>query len=154
MDTYYLFYFAIVISTLLFIETSMVLLKPQLHLTYDIYDALAQLHSPVSQSQLPSKKISLETPPLISSLPSINNTNVITEDLLSGVNITQMSGPYSQVRQALSKVAIDIPLQKGYENGNDIYFVTFDASNLPSGIYFYRIAADNFVEVKKMILLK
>jgi len=34
------------------------------------------------------------------------------------------------------------------------YSVTFNADNLPSAIYFYRIATDNFVETKKMILLK
>jgi hypothetical protein len=32
--------------------------------------------------------------------------------------------------------------------------VTFDASNLPSGIYLYRIISDGFVQVKKMILMK
>ncbi len=34
------------------------------------------------------------------------------------------------------------------------YEVTFDARNFPSGIYFYRIEAGNFVETKKMILMK
>lgn len=38
--------------------------------------------------------------------------------------------------------------------GAGIYNVDFDASHLSSGTYFYRIAAGNFSEVKKMILVK
>jgi len=32
--------------------------------------------------------------------------------------------------------------------------VEFDASELPSGIYFYQLTADKFIETKKMILVK
>ncbi len=39
-----------------------------------------------------------------------------------------------------------------YEAGN--YNVEFNASNLASGVYFYRIQSGNFVESKKMIYLK
>jgi hypothetical protein len=34
------------------------------------------------------------------------------------------------------------------------YEVEFNSTNLPSGIYFYQIKAGNFVETKKMVLLK
>ena len=34
------------------------------------------------------------------------------------------------------------------------HVLDFDASHLPSGLYFYRIQADNFAEVKKMVLMK
>jgi len=35
-----------------------------------------------------------------------------------------------------------------------IYEVEIDASTLPSGIYFYRHQAGDFIETKKMVLMK
>jgi hypothetical protein len=34
------------------------------------------------------------------------------------------------------------------------YSVTFDASNVQSGVYFYRLQAENYTITKIMILLK
>ncbi|MBU2447561.1 MAG: T9SS type A sorting domain-containing protein, partial [Bacteroidetes bacterium] len=34
------------------------------------------------------------------------------------------------------------------------YSVTFDTSNLPAGIYFYRMQAGEFQETRKLVLLK
>ncbi len=44
-------------------------------------------------------------------------------------------------------------LVDGYNDAGS-YEVTFDASHLPSGIYFYKLQADTFVKTKKMILLR
>ncbi|HQT91598.1 MAG TPA: T9SS type A sorting domain-containing protein, partial [Candidatus Kryptobacter bacterium] len=40
------------------------------------------------------------------------------------------------------------------KEGAGTYSVTFDGSRLPSGVYFYRITAGNFVDIKKLVLLK
>ncbi len=34
------------------------------------------------------------------------------------------------------------------------YEITFDGSNLPSGVYFYKLSAGNYEETKKLVLLK
>ena len=34
------------------------------------------------------------------------------------------------------------------------YEIDFDASNLPSGVYFYRIICGSYSDTKKMILLR
>jgi len=44
-------------------------------------------------------------------------------------------------------------LVNGFKDAGN-YTVVFNASNLSSGIYFYRLRAGNFAETKKMILLK
>ncbi|MFC2102948.1 choice-of-anchor D domain-containing protein [Bacteroidota bacterium] len=44
-------------------------------------------------------------------------------------------------------------LFEGYKNAG-YHQVEFDATNLPSGIYFYQLQADEFVQTKKMILMK
>ncbi len=38
--------------------------------------------------------------------------------------------------------------------GTGTYYVTFDARDLPSGVYFYQIKSGEFTQVKKMILTK
>ncbi len=40
------------------------------------------------------------------------------------------------------------------EKSAGTYEVEFDASNLPSGIYFYRLESGSFSSTKKLILLK
>jgi hypothetical protein len=40
------------------------------------------------------------------------------------------------------------------EKPTGTYELTWYADNLPSGIYFYKLQAGNFVETKKMVLIK
>jgi len=35
-----------------------------------------------------------------------------------------------------------------------VYELNWNAANLPSGVYFYRLQAGSFVQTRKMILLK
>ena len=34
------------------------------------------------------------------------------------------------------------------------YVVSFNSGNLPSGTYYYKLSADNYSEVKKMMFMK
>jgi hypothetical protein len=44
-------------------------------------------------------------------------------------------------------------LENGFKSAGN-YSVSFNAANMPSGIYFYRIEAGNFSQVRKMMLVK
>jgi hypothetical protein len=39
-------------------------------------------------------------------------------------------------------------------HGAGEHFVIWDAGSLPSGIYFYRLETDEWIETRKLILLK
>ena len=54
---------------------------------------------------------------------------------------------YTMIGEEVS-VLVDGQVESGF------YEVNFDASNLPSGAYFYRLTSDNSVEIKKMLLMK
>ena len=40
------------------------------------------------------------------------------------------------------------------EKSEGNYEVEFNAANLPSGVYFYRLQTANFIETRKMVLMK
>lgn len=54
---------------------------------------------------------------------------------------------YDSMGKEITELVNEIQQQGTYE-------VKFDASNLSSGIYYYKFTADNFSETKKMILIK
>ena len=54
---------------------------------------------------------------------------------------------YNALGQVIAEI-VNERLKEGYHE------VNFDATDLTSGIYFYRLEADKFVDVKKMIIIK
>ena len=67
------------------------------------------------------------------------------------MQITKLSDVRLVVYNALGR-EIETLVNKQLKSGT--YEVEFDGSNYTSGVYFYRIEAGDFVDVKKMILLK
>ncbi|MFC2084300.1 T9SS type A sorting domain-containing protein [Bacteroidota bacterium] len=43
-------------------------------------------------------------------------------------------------------------VKKNQQSGE--YTVEFKSSDLPSGIYFYRLNSGNYIDIKKMILIR
>jgi photosystem II stability/assembly factor-like uncharacterized protein len=95
---------------------------------------------------------------------SEENTNIIKEFSLEqnypnpfnpsttiSYSITKKSNVVLKVFDVLGR-QVTVLVNEGQLQGN--YEVEFDASNLTSGIYFYRIQTGDFVESKKMVLIK
>ena len=95
----------------------------------------------------------------------INDEDVLTQKFVLEQNYPNPFNPSTTISFALpqqANVKLNVYNSLGEEvaelvNGNisaGNHQVTFDASHLSSGLYFYRMAAGSFFEVKKMILLK
>jgi photosystem II stability/assembly factor-like uncharacterized protein len=54
----------------------------------------------------------------------------------------------------LNSIGEEVATILNEERESGYYQVEFNAVNLPSGVYFYRLKAGNFVQTKKMILMK
>jgi hypothetical protein len=93
-----------------------------------------------------------------------NNSETVTKYSLSQ-NYPNPFNPSTTIRFTLPKhsfVSLKVYNIIGQQvanlvNGNmeaGTYNINFDASNLPSGVYLYRIRANNFTQVHKMLLVK
>jgi hypothetical protein len=74
-----------------------------------------------------------------------NPSTVISYSLPSATNIKLVV--YNILGQSINI------LENGFKNAGN-YSLNFNASNLPSGIYFYRLEAGQFTQVKKMMIMK
>lgn len=74
-----------------------------------------------------------------------NPSTVISYSLPSSTNVKLIV--YNTLGQTV-KV-----LENGFKNAGN-YSINFNAANLPSGIYFYKLEAGQFTQVKKMMVIK
>ncbi len=104
----------------------------------------------------------------VSTLTTIDESN--TSSVLSGYFLSQnYPNPFNSSTQiTFSNNSTGVLLLEVYNllgqkvftlfnqvaNANTMYSITFDAKNLPSGIYMYSIRSATGIEVKKMCLLK
>jgi len=65
--------------------------------------------------------------------------------------VPQRAYVHLRVYDMLAKEVVEL-VNTMQESGR--YEVTFDGTNLPSGAYFYKLEAGNYVEVKKLLLVK
>ena len=94
-----------------------------------------------------------------------NPTNLISKSFQLYQNYPNPFNPVTTIRYSLpraSKVKIDVlniigqrivTLEEGRKTAG-YHSVDFDGSLLASGIYLYKIQAENFISMKKMVLLK
>ena len=110
------------------------------------------------------------------------NINLDESDVLNKFSLYQNYpnpfNPTTTIKYAIPKTPLNPPFAKGGKTGGVVtlkvydvlgrevttlvnakqspgtYTVTFEATNLPSGIYFYRLKAGDYLKTRKMILLR
>jgi len=101
-----------------------------------------------------------------------NTTSIIDKTNLNIPDKAQLEqnypnpfNPATKIRYSLSKAGLvtlkvydlmgeEVETLINEHKNIGIYEVSFDAANLPSGVYFYKIQADNYIETRKMLLIK
>lgn len=118
----------------------------------------------VIQSNCTNSRISL-----IVSGRAVNPTNVVNEELISSFNLFESYpnpfNPTTKIEYQVPKTSnvkisvfnlvgeeITVLVNEGKPQGK--YTIEFNGTNLPSGVYFYRMQAENFTSTKKFVLLK
>ena len=96
---------------------------------------------------------------------ALDNNNLTLSDFILEQNFPNPFNPRTQIKYSVpqsSQVQItifdvlgnELETLVNEENTVGTYEVNWNAANLPSGVYFYRLQAGDFVQTKKMLLLK
>jgi hypothetical protein len=82
--------------------------------------------------------------------PTTKISYVIPAGLLSGNNKSTVH----TVLKVFDTLGNEIAILVNEEKTPGTYAITFDGSNLSSGVYFYQLTVESFLQTKKMILLR
>lgn len=102
---------------------------------------------------------------ILASITSVNNSGVVPSHFRLDQNYPNPFNPSTSIQYAIGSrqfVQLKVYDVLGKEAATLVdeykvaggYEVNFDASMLSSGIYFYKLKAGNFIETKKMIVIK
>ena len=108
-----------------------------------------------------------KTTTLYSAIHTINSPdiNIMTAEYpveynLKGVNQVQVNDEIGRTFAGLVTLKVydvigrEVATLVNEQQKADYYKVTLDASRFASGVYFYRLQAGNFVDTKKLLLLR
>jgi hypothetical protein len=108
---------------------------------------------------------SIITPSIVGNIENDNRSNSLPAYYHLDYNYPNPFNPTTKINYALPKSAFvelkvynilgqEIATLVNADKPAGYHEVNFNASNIPSGIYFYRLQAGDFVQTRKMILLK
>lgn len=80
-----------------------------------------------------------------------NYPNPINNSTAIKYSITKVSQVYLKIFNTLGE---ELETLINEEKPGGVYEVKWNAAELPSGVYFYRLQAGDFVQTRKMILIK
>ncbi|MDP2362305.1 MAG: T9SS type A sorting domain-containing protein, partial [Ignavibacteria bacterium] len=104
-------------------------------------------------------------PIILTNVENENNSSLLPKDYMLSQNYPNPFNPTTKITYALPKSSLvqikifnllgqEIATLVNEEKSAGFYEMDFNASDLPSGVYLYKLQAGDFVQTKKMILLK
>jgi hypothetical protein len=95
----------------------------------------------------------------------VNENNEIIKDFKLYQNYPNPFNPNSKIKMQISKLSYvklivydvlgkEVTTLVNEKLNPGTYEVTFDGSNLPSGVYFYKLVTESFTDTKRMLLIK
>jgi hypothetical protein len=102
----------------------------------------------------PATSIVLENYYLAQNFPNPFNPSTKIKYTIPSVTLRQAQSDITVTLKVFDVLGKEVATLINEEKPVGTYEIEFDASNLTSGVYLYQLSAGNFVETKKMVLLR